>query len=80
MDVLFKVSNDAPEQARNLHDKRAEFYALGTLGKLYENNQKQINSTPFNIVHIATHGKFSSNPKQTYILDWYKFRVITEVR
>ena len=37
-----------------------------------QNIQKQINSTSFNIVHIATHGKFSSNPEQTYILDWDK--------
>ncbi|MEM9927371.1 MAG: hypothetical protein AAF915_27135 [Cyanobacteria bacterium P01_D01_bin.50] len=64
MDILFRVSNDGPEQAQNLNDKRAEFYALVTLGKLYENT--------FNIVHIATHGKFSSNPKQTYIFDWDK--------
>ncbi|MEM6398722.1 MAG: CHAT domain-containing protein [Cyanobacteria bacterium P01_D01_bin.116] len=39
---------------------------------LQQNIQKQINSTSFNIVHIATHGKFSSNPEQTYILDWDK--------
>lgn len=35
-----------------------------------QNIQKQINQTTFNIVHFATHGKFSSNPEQTYILDW----------
>ena len=27
---------------------------------------------PFNVVHIATHGTFSSNPEQTYLLDWKK--------
>jgi CHAT domain-containing protein len=35
-----------------------------------KNVQTNINKTPFNIVHLATHGKFSSNPEQTYILDW----------
>ncbi len=35
-----------------------------------KNLQAKINKTPFNIVHLATHGKFSSNPEQTYILDW----------
>ncbi|OUL18807.1 CHAT domain-containing protein [Nostoc sp. 106C] len=35
-----------------------------------QNVQVQINKTPFNILHLATHGKFSSNPEQTYILDW----------
>ena len=34
------------------------------------NLQEQINSVPFFIVHLATHGKFSSNPEETYILDW----------
>jgi CHAT domain-containing protein len=34
------------------------------------NIQQKINSIPFSIVHLATHGKFSSNPEQTYILDW----------
>jgi CHAT domain-containing protein len=34
------------------------------------NIQQQINSIPFSIVHIATHGNFSSNPEQTYVLDW----------
>jgi CHAT domain-containing protein len=35
-----------------------------------DNLQQQINTNPFSIVHIATHGKFSSNPEQTYVLDW----------
>lgn len=37
---------------------------------LRENVQNQINSAPFNIIHLATHGKFSSNLEQTFILDW----------
>jgi CHAT domain-containing protein len=39
---------------------------------LQENIQQQINRIPFNIVHLATHGKFSSNPEETYLLDWNK--------
>ncbi|WP_293153214.1 CHAT domain-containing protein [Okeania sp. SIO2C9] len=34
------------------------------------NIQAQINSEPFNIIHIATHGQFSSNPDDTFILGW----------
>ncbi|MCL2932545.1 MAG: CHAT domain-containing protein [Trichodesmium sp. MAG_R03] len=34
------------------------------------NIQDKINSEPFNIVHVATHGKFSSNPDETFILAW----------
>ncbi len=34
------------------------------------NIQNKINSEPFSIVHIATHGQFSSNPDDTFILGW----------
>ncbi|MEH2258242.1 CHAT domain-containing protein [Nostoc sp.] len=34
------------------------------------NLQKQIQSTPFSVVHLATHGQFSSDIEQTYILTW----------
>ncbi|NEO78954.1 CHAT domain-containing protein [Moorena sp. SIO4G3] len=32
--------------------------------------QTAIDSTPFPIVHLATHGQFSSNPKETFLLTW----------
>lgn len=35
-----------------------------------ENLAKQIARSPFQIVHLATHGQFSSDPEQTYILTW----------
>jgi len=34
--------------------------------------QDKINSSPFSIVHLATHGQFSSDPNQTFILAWDK--------
>lgn len=37
---------------------------------IQENLQNQLTAAPFNVVHIATHGQFSSNPEQTFILDW----------
>ncbi len=39
-----------------------------TEGKL----EQQIDSAAFSIVHIATHGEFSSDPDETYILVWGK--------
>lgn len=30
----------------------------------------KINESPFSVVHIASHGQFSSNPEQTYIRAW----------
>ncbi|MDX2228175.1 MAG: CHAT domain-containing protein [Leptolyngbyaceae cyanobacterium bins.349] len=32
--------------------------------------QQQIQKTPFPIVHLATHGQFSSDPDQTFVLAW----------
>jgi CHAT domain-containing protein len=32
--------------------------------------QTQVNSQPFSIVHLATHGQFSSKPEETFILTW----------
>lgn len=34
------------------------------------NLQNQIKKVPYTVVHIATHGEFSSNPDQTFILTW----------
>ncbi|WP_242046624.1 CHAT domain-containing protein [Cylindrospermum sp. FACHB-282] len=34
------------------------------------NLQKQLRSKSFSVVHIATHGEFSSNPEETFILMW----------
>ncbi|MEM1366980.1 MAG: CHAT domain-containing protein [Cyanobacteria bacterium P01_H01_bin.15] len=31
---------------------------------------EQIQAQQFNVVHLATHGNFSSNPEETYVLDW----------
>lgn len=34
------------------------------------NLQESIDKVPFPIVHLATHGQFSSNPEETFILTW----------
>ena len=34
------------------------------------NLQTQLQSAPFSVVHLATHGEFSSNPEETFILTW----------
>ena len=36
------------------------------------NLEKKLDRTNFSTVHLATHGKFSSNPEQTFILAWDK--------
>jgi len=41
--------------------------------------QKEINARPFSIVHLATHGKFSSDPEETYIVTWDKKIKVNEL-
>lgn len=35
-----------------------------------ERLEQQLRSTPFPVIHLATHGQFSSNPNETFILAW----------
>jgi CHAT domain-containing protein len=35
-----------------------------------ESIQKQISKIPFRVVHLATHGEFSSNAEKTFVLTW----------
>ncbi|MBG1261361.1 CHAT domain-containing protein [Nostoc commune] len=41
--------------------------------------QKQVESLPFKIVHLATHGQFSSNAENTFILSWDKQIKVNEL-
>ncbi|WGV26500.1 CHAT domain-containing protein [Halotia branconii] len=43
------------------------------------NLEKQIQSTPFSVVHLATHGQFSSDLEQTYILTWNDLLKVKEL-
>ena len=42
--------------------------------------ESEINERPFSVVHLATHGQFSSSPDQTYIRAWDKRININELK
>ena len=42
--------------------------------------QNELNSVPFAIVHLATHGQFSSDPDQTFVLAWDKPIKVNELK
>lgn len=42
------------------------------------NLQKQLRAAPFSVVHLATHGEFSSDPEKTFILTWNKLLELKE--
>ncbi|MFN6566023.1 CHAT domain-containing protein [Dendronalium sp. ChiSLP03b] len=42
--------------------------------------RKQIDSLPFSVVHLATHGQFSSNADETFVLAWDKPVKVNELK
>jgi CHAT domain-containing protein len=58
---LESINETAPQSEALVDEKFTEI-----------NISDKINSEPFNIVHIATHGQFSSNSDETFILAWDK--------
>ncbi|MFN6565478.1 MAG: CHAT domain-containing protein [Nostoc sp. ChiSLP01] len=40
--------------------------------------QNELQTTPFTVVHLATHGEFSSDPEKTFILTWDKLVKVKE--
>ncbi|AKG23193.1 CHAT domain-containing protein [Calothrix sp. 336/3] len=79
---LSQIRPDSPESSQfeplpNVEKELKEIQALGLSGEPILNNeftikqiQGKISDTNFPIVHLATHGKFSSNAEDTFILAW----------
>ncbi|MGF1478683.1 MAG: CHAT domain-containing protein [Cyanophyceae cyanobacterium] len=44
-----------------------------------DNLQTQLTNNPFAVVHIATHGQFSSDPENTFILLWNQVLNVSEL-
>ncbi|MFN6558697.1 MAG: CHAT domain-containing protein [Nostoc sp. ChiSLP01] len=42
--------------------------------------RKQVDSVPFSVVHLATHGQFSSNADETFVLAWDKPIKLNELK
>ncbi|HEY9630588.1 MAG TPA: CHAT domain-containing protein [Coleofasciculaceae cyanobacterium] len=61
-----------PNVAVEINQIGAEIPARVLLDQAFTNRslQDQIDSTPSSIVHLATHGQFSSNADDTFILTW----------
>jgi len=61
-----------PNVALEINQIEAEIPAQVLLDQLFTNQafQNKVDSTPSPIVHLATHGQFSSNADNTFILTW----------
>lgn len=82
--ALIAGATNAPSfQANNLNPLPGVARELNDIAEMLPNNDKRenenftkanlqaiIDRVPFPVVHIATHGQFSSNAERTFILDW----------
>jgi len=66
----FSTLDNVADELAGIRDQLTLTQSLENQDFVQENIRNQIKMEPFNLVHIATHGKFSSNPQQTFLLDW----------
>jgi CHAT domain-containing protein len=61
-----------PNVKRELEQIRSQLPGELLLNQEFTNDaiQQEIKSVPFPVVHLATHGQFSSNAEDTFILTW----------
>jgi CHAT domain-containing protein len=61
-----------PNVKREIEEIRSEIPSSILLNKEFTSSalQNQINSLPFRVVHLATHGQFSSKAEETFIVAW----------
>jgi CHAT domain-containing protein/tetratricopeptide (TPR) repeat protein len=66
--------SELPNVPRELQQIKSEVPSQVLLNQQFTSQmlQEQINSQPFPVVHLATHGQFSSNADQTFVLAWDK--------
>ena len=70
-----------PTVERELDLIKSEVPSMTLLNQKFTSTalQKQIDNRPFSAVHLATHGQFSSNPDQTFILTWDRLINVSEL-
>ncbi|BAY60370.1 hypothetical protein NIES22_04290 [Calothrix brevissima NIES-22] len=74
--------NPLPNVADELKAVEAEVPSEVLLNQTFTSTalQKQIDSLPFSVVHLATHGQFSSNAEETFVLAWDKPVKVNELK
>jgi len=68
LDELNQIESQVPKSEELINQKFTK-----------DNLQTQIDSHPFTVVHMATHGQFSSNLEKTFILTWDRLLKIDEL-
>jgi CHAT domain-containing protein len=66
----FDSLKNVPQELSQIQETVTNSKALFNQSFVEDNLRKEIEALPFSVVHIATHGNFSSDPDQTFILLW----------
>ncbi|MEM9927174.1 MAG: CHAT domain-containing protein [Cyanobacteria bacterium P01_D01_bin.50] len=66
---LLEIKSQVPKSTKLLNEKFTR-----------DSIQKRLKSTGYSVVHLATHGQFSSDLEETFILTWDKLLNIKEFR
>ncbi len=71
-----------PNVASELQQIQAQTKSKILLNENFTESQfnQEVNQAPFSIIHLATHGKFSSNLEDTFVLTWNEQINIEELR
>lgn len=70
-----------PNVAREVEEIKAEVPSRVLLNQSFTSStlEQQIDALPFSVVHLATHGQFSSNAEETFVLAWDKRITVNEL-
>jgi CHAT domain-containing protein/uncharacterized protein HemY len=71
-DITFDSLKNVPQEIEQIQLQIHQTKKLFNTTFTKANFEKQIETFPFSIIHVATHGNFGSNPENTFILLWDK--------
>jgi CHAT domain-containing protein len=66
----FDPLNQVPLELKQIQAEVASSQKLLNSTLSADNLRKAVESVPFSVIHLATHGNFSSNPDDTFVLLW----------
>jgi CHAT domain-containing protein/uncharacterized protein HemY len=66
----FDSLNQVPVELEQIQAEVARSKKLLNSDFSSDNLKKAVESVPFSVIHLATHGNFSSNPDETFVLLW----------
>ena len=74
----FPSLNNVPRELEEIKSEVPRSQELLNQQFTETNLQKQLQSASFSVVHLATHGEFSSDPEKTFIVTWDELLKVKE--